>query len=62
MSEVLTPADAALNEWMISHCYRMLVASKEHDQQMHWWERMGHYIKLRSPETIRQMEREKGLA
>lgn len=62
MSDVLACADTALNEWMIGHCYRMLVASLEHDQRMHWWDRMGYYIKQRSPETIRQIERKKGLA
>lgn len=59
---MLAPSDTAFIEYMVGHCYRMLVASKDHDQQLHWWSRMGHYIKQRSPETVRAMEREKGLA
>lgn len=61
-AEILTPADAAFIEYMIAHCYRMLVASKDHDAQLHWWGRMGHYINQRSPQTVRQMEIDKGLA
>lgn len=52
----------AIIERMIECCYRQLIASKDHDVQMHWWSQMGYYLKKRSPETIRQMEREKGLA
>lgn len=59
---VVAPNEAALLEYCIQHCYLQLVASTEHDQQMHWWSRMGYYLKKRSPETIREMERAKGLA
>lgn len=54
--------EAALLEYMIAHCYRMMVASKEHEVQLHWWSRMGYYLRKRSPETIRRMEGRMGLA
>lgn len=60
VSDVNTSQEAI--EVMIKHCYRQMVASKNHDVQMHWWSQMGYYLKKRSPETVRQMEREKGLA
>lgn len=58
----MTTKDPAALEIMIKHCYLQMVAAKEHAQQMHWWWQMGYYLKKRSPETVRQMEREKGLA
>lgn len=61
MTETATWDPVAL-ERMISHCCEMMVASKEHDQQIHWWNRMGYYLKKRTPETIRAMEKQKGLA
>lgn len=62
MTETVAAWDPVALELMIEHCREMMVLAKEHDVQIHWWTRMGYYLKKRSPETIRQMEREKGLA
>ena len=51
-----------LIEYMLRHCYQQMVAAKERDQQLHWWTRMGVYIRQRSPARIQEMERERGLA
>ena len=50
-----------LLEYMIKHCYQQMVAAKTRDQQLHWWTRMGVYVRQRSPAQVMEMEREKGL-
>lgn len=58
----MSPSNPEALEMMIKHCYRQMVSAKEHERQMYWWMQMGCFLKKRSPETVRQMEREKGLA
>ena len=54
-------ADDVLNEWLLQLCYRKMLAARDSTAQSHWCERMTHYVKLRSPERIHAMERERGL-
>lgn len=54
--------DAELLEYMIQHCYQQMLAGKTQDVQLHWWSRMGYYLRKRTPETIKQMEGRMGLA
>ncbi len=50
---------------MVQRCFeRMVEAQATHGDfglAMHWWQRMRHYIKRRTPEQIERMERERGL-
>jgi hypothetical protein len=51
-----------LLEFLIEQCYQHMRNSPTTDQQKHWFGRMAHYVAKRTPETIRRMEAEKGLA
>ena len=56
-----TLSDDELLEYLISHCYRKMLAGKDREEQLHWWTRMGIYVRQRSPARVMEMEREKGL-
>ena len=54
--------DDALTEFLIGHAYSQMMAARDEAGQRHWCDRMTACIKRRSPERVRQMERERGLA
>jgi len=51
-----------LTEYLVDHCYRLMIAAQTTAEQAHWCERMTHYVGKRSPERVREMEIERGLA
>lgn len=55
-------SDDVLTEYLIDHCYKHMLGAPTKDEQSRWFERMGHYVRRRSPERVHEMEREKGLA
>lgn len=60
-AEADTIGDTSLNEYLIQHCYRKMLDAKTHADQRHWFQRMGFYVALRSPEKVQQLERDRGL-
>ena len=54
--------DDALTEFCIDLYYRRLMAAKDEPEQRRWCDLLTTWVKRRSPERVRQMEREKGLA
>lgn len=62
MSALPTSGDDQLTEYLIDHCYKSMMASPTTAEQKYWCARMTFYIGRRSPERIREMERERGLA
>jgi hypothetical protein len=55
-------ADRTLNEYMINHCYRLMLAAQTPENQRFWYARMARYVEQRSPEQVQAMEQERGLA
>jgi hypothetical protein len=55
----------AANERMIERCMQRMIAAqtglRDFGLAMHWWQRMTHYIRRRSPSQVERMERERGL-
>ena len=49
-------------ERMVQRCFEQMLENTDFGLRMHWWHRMHHYISRRTPERIRRMERERGLA
>lgn len=54
-------SDDALNEYMVDLAYHQMMIATDEEGQRHWCDRLTHYVRLRSPERVREMERERGL-
>lgn len=61
MSAQPQASDDALNEYLVDHAYRQMMAAPDETAQRHWQDRMRHYVLRRSPERIQRMETELGL-
>jgi hypothetical protein len=55
-------ADDALTEYMVALCYQRMLNAVDTTDQMLWFNRLAYHVGCRSPERIRQMEQQKGIA
>jgi hypothetical protein len=49
------------NEQMIRICYDEMLKADTRELKLHWWARMKHFHRLRTPATVRRLERRMGM-
>lgn len=54
--------ESALTEYLIDHSYRQMMRATDDEGRRYWCDRLTAWVNQRSPERVREMEREKGLA